>query len=69
MKSKKKKTKLSLSRKVYMEDIECISASVYDALNKRDIWFNSVTSDDSFHKSLMEFLQERFDYPDYKIHD
>jgi hypothetical protein len=68
MKAKKKK-KLSLSRPVYMEDLEAVTFAVYETLNKRDIWFNSVTSDDDFHRSLIEFLEQRFNYPNYNNHN
>lgn len=66
MKPKKKNPKLSLSREVYMEDVKAVCLGVYETLNKRDIWFNSVTSDDRFHEALSEFLETQFNYPDYK---
>jgi hypothetical protein len=63
MKSKKK---LKLSRQVYMEDLEAIHNRVFDELQKRDIWFDSVTADNRFSKELSEFLEKTFDYPDYQ---
>ena len=63
MKSKKK---LKLSREVYMEDLESIHAKVFEELQKRDIWFDSVTDDNRFSDGLMEFLEKSFDSPDYK---
>jgi hypothetical protein len=52
-----------------MEDLEAVTFAVYETLNKRDIWFNSVTSDDDFHRSLIEFLEQRFNYPNYNNHN
>ena len=63
MKSKKK---LKVSREVYMEDLESIHKRVFEELQKRDIWFDSVTADNKFSDGLMEFLEKSFDYPDYK---
>jgi hypothetical protein len=63
MKSKKK---LKLSRQVYMEDLQAIHNRVFEELQKRDIWFDSVTADNRFSKELSEFLEKTFDYPDYQ---
>ncbi len=63
MKSKKK---LKVSREVYMEDLEAIRNRVFEELQRRDIWFDSVTADNKFSDSLMEFLEKAFDSPDYK---
>lgn len=63
MKSKKK---LKVSREVYMEDLESIHKRVFEELQKRDIWFDSVTADNRFSDDLMEFLEKAFDSPDYK---
>ena len=63
MKSKKK---LKVSREVYMEDIEAIHNKVFEELQRRDIWFDSVTADNKFSDGLMKFLEKSFDSPDYK---
>lgn len=62
----KSENKLKVSREVYMEDLEAIHNRVFEELQRRDIWFDSVTADNEFSDSLMEFLIKAFDYPDYK---
>jgi len=63
MKSEKK---LKLSREVWMEDLDAIHNRVFQELEKRDIWFDSVTADNKFSKELSEFLEKSFDYPPYR---
>ena len=62
----KPKNKLKFSREVYMEDLNHVHNRVYEALGKRDIWFDSVTADNKFSKELSEFLEKSFDYPSYQ---
>ena len=57
---------LKISREIYMEDLESIHAKVFEQLQKRDIWFDSVTDDNRFNDDLMEFLEKAFDFPEYK---
>lgn len=49
-----------------MEDLQAIHNRVFEELQKRDIWFDSVTADNRFSKELSEFLEKTFDYPDYQ---
>jgi len=62
----KSKNKLKLNREIWMEDLDAIHNRVFQELEKRDIWFDSVTADNKFSKELQEFLEKSFDYPDYQ---
>jgi len=49
-----------------MEDLEFIHNRVFEELQKRDIWFDSVTDDNKFSDDLMQFLEKAFDYPRHR---
>lgn len=57
---------LKISREIYMEDLEFIHNRVFEELQKRDIWFDSVTDDNKFSDDLMQFLEKAFDYPSHR---
>lgn len=62
----KSKNKLKVSREVHMEDLEAVHNRVFQELQKRNIWFDSVTADNKFSKELSEFLEKSFDFPSYR---
>lgn len=57
---------LKISREIYMEDLEFIHNRVFEELQKRDIWFDSVSDDNKFSDDLMQFLEKAFDYPHHR---
>ena len=59
----------NINREVYMEEVNQTILDVYKILEKRDIHFNSVTSDDAFYNELQALLEKHFDFPAYKSHN
>lgn len=59
----------NINREVYMEEVNRTILDVYKILEKRDIHFNSVTSDDAFYNELQALLEKHFDFPAYKSYN
>ena len=59
----------NINREVYMEEVNQTILDVYKILEKRDIHFNSVTSDDAFYNELQALLEKHFDFPAYKSYN
>lgn len=57
------------NREIYMEDVERITADVFKSLNDNNIQFDSIVDDNNFHDRLRVFLEESFDFPDYRNHN
>jgi hypothetical protein len=56
----------NINREVSMEEVKSIILDFYKNLDKNNIHFNSVTSDDAFFEELQALLEKHFDHPDYK---
>ena len=58
-----------MSRDVTMEDIIAAQCAFFEALEKRNLNFESVEEDDKFYESLRLFLEESFNWPDHNSYN
>ena len=58
-----------MNKEVFMENVSSWYLALYDALEKDGFTFASVKEDDAFHDSIMLFLEETFNWPDYASHN
>lgn len=66
---KKGVVKAEVNREVFMEDVIDAKLALMDTLESKGIRFSSAEAENDFYDNLSLFLEESFNWPDYRHHN